>query len=401
MFNKLRTRFSLLVTGITFIVLFVIVIIINVSIYFNVTNRLCSRAKLAYYKPLTITEKADSGSDGDKKLDYSKMLPRYFFIEKDGDTYTLIDNAVYGVSITDYNAAGEEVFSRKSDCGFYLNYYFYRKNNKAVFLDAMSEQETMNSAFILSSSVSAAAFILISVSGFLLSKKVIKPYEELYQSQCRFLTDASHELKTPLAIITANLEILEKEEKTENKWIVSSMAQTDKMRSLVNELVLLNKIEESNGRLEKEEFDVGTDFIEASDCFSSLAIEKNVQYSIDAKEGVTMSANENMMLKLFGILLDNAFKYVNDNGFVALSLKEEKKKIILTFQNSAEKVDKVKMSHCFERFYTVDESHSHHSSGYGIGLSIAYAIVTENNGTISCNADDVRNIVTFTLTFKK
>ncbi len=400
MFNKLRIRFSLLVAGITFIVLFAIVVIMNVAIYFNVTGRLNYRAKMAYNKPLAIVDKI-AENDEAKKPENDRMLPRYFFIEKDGDTYTMSDDKGYGAGLIDYNVAGKEVFSRKSDCGFYSNYYYYRKDNKAVFLDSMSEQETMNSAFILSSSVSASAFLLISLSGFLLSKKVIKPYEELYQSQCRFLTDASHELKTPLAIITANLEILEKEEKNENKWIVSSMAQTNKMRSLVNELVLLNKIEESNGKLEKEEFDVGTDFIEASDSFSSLAIEKNVEYTIDAKEGVTITANENMILKLFGILLDNAFKYVNNNGFVTLSLKEEKKRVILTFQNSAEIVDKAKMSHCFERFYTVDESHSHHSSGYGIGLSIAYAIVTENNGTISCNADDVKNIVTFTLTFKK
>lgn len=399
MFRKLRLHFSLLVTGITFFVLFAIVIIMNVTIYCNVSNHLYTKARIAYTRPLLTKEKAaDTQTDNPEK---NRMLPRYFFIEKNGDTYTLTDDQVYGVGITDCNTVGQEVFSKKDDHGFYMSYYYYRRNNKAVFLDAASEQETIHSTLVLSSSVSASAFFLISASGFLLARKVIQPYEKLYQSQRRFLTDASHELKTPLAIISANLEILDKEEEVENKWIQSSIAQTDKMRGLVNELVLLNKIEESDGHPEMEEFDIGTALLEASDSFASLAIEKNVTFNTDIKEGVSLKANENMILKLIGILLDNAFKYVNKDGFVTISLKEEKKKLTLTFQNSAEKIDKIKMSHCFERFYTVDESHSHHASGYGIGLSIAQAIVNENNGTISCLADDIKNEVSFVITFKK
>ncbi len=403
MFRKLRFRFSFLVTGITFLVLFAIVIIINLSIYFNICCRLNSEAKIAYSRPFEKKEKVDSNTDSgnNDKPDKGKMLPRYFFIEKNGDTYSLSEDQVYGIGMIDVQTAGEDVFSRSKDVGFYNSYYYYRENDKAVFLDAMSEQDVLSSTLILSSSVAASAFVLISASAFLVSRKVIQPYEKLYQSQRRFLTDASHELKTPLAIISANLEILEKENPNENKWVVSSIAQTEKMRSLVNELVLLNKIEESDGNPEMEDFDIGTDFIEASDSFASLAIEKNVTFSTDIKEGVILKANENMILKLFGILLDNAFKYVNENGFVNLSLKEEKKRLVLTFENSAEKVDKDKMSHCFERFYTVDESHSHRSNGYGIGLSIAQAIVNENNGTITCIADEEKNLVSFIVAFKK
>lgn len=399
MFKKLRLHFSLLVAGITFFVLFAIVIIMNVSIYCNVCNHLYTKARIAYTRPFQTKERA--ANDQEDSPEKNRMLPRYFFIEKNGDTYTLTDDQVYGVGIADYNTAGLEVFSKKSDHGFYMSYYYYRRNNKAVFLDAASEQETIRSTLILSSSVSASAFVLISASGFLLSKKVIQPYEKLYQSQRRFLTDASHELKTPLAIISANLEILEKENERENKWVSSSIAQTDKMRGLVNELVLLNKIEESDGHPEMEEFDIGTALLEASDSFASLAIEKNVTFITDVNEDVVLKANENMILKLFGILLDNAFKYVNKDGFVSISLKEEKKKLTLIFQNSAEKIDKTKMSHCFERFYTVDESHSHHASGYGIGLSIAQAIVNENNGTITCVPDDIKNEVSFVISFKK
>ena len=396
MFKKLRLKFTLLTSTISFVTLFVIALCLNSILFYKTSSRLKEDAVVALNYPLEEPNK--QGEINDKN--YGNLLKRFFFITLNNDSYTYYRNNIFPLNQNELISLSNQIFKGNKENGFYNYFYFYRKDNKAVVLDALSEKEAIISTFVVSASISLSAFILITILSFLFSKKVIRPYEKNYESQRRFLTDASHELKTPLAIISANLDVIENENQN-NKWVESSQEQISRMRNLINEMVSLNKIEELNGNIKKDNFDMSSSLLEAIESYDSLSIDNNVKLTYDVSENIHINGDENLILKLYGIFLDNAFKYVNKNGFINIILKENKRKIILTFSNSVDEIDEEKLKYCFDRFYTLDESRSKSKSGFGIGLSIAQAIVKEHDGDIKTYLSDNNKTIYFEIVLKK
>ena len=396
MFKKLRLKFTLLTSTISFITLFVIALCLNSILFYKTSSRLKEDAVAALNYPLEEPNK--QGEINDKN--YGDLLKRFFFITLNDNSYTYYRNNIFPLNQYELVSLSDQIFKGNKENGFYNYFYFYRKDNKAVVLDALSEKEAIISTFVVSASISLSAFILITILSFLFSKKVIKPYEKNYESQRRFLTDASHELKTPLAIISANLDVIENENQN-NKWVESSQEQISRMRNLINEMVSLNKIEELNGNIKKDNFDMSSSLLEAIGSYDSLSIDSNVKLTYDVPENIYINGDENLILKLYGIFLDNAFKYVNKNGFINITLKENKRKVILTFSNSVDEIDEEKLKYCFDRFYTLDESRSKSRSGFGIGLSIAQAIVKEHDGDIKTYLSDNNKTIYFEIILKK
>lgn len=396
MFKKLRLKFTLLTSTISFVTLFVIALCLNSILFYKTSSRLKEDAVVALNYPLEEPNK--QGEINDKN--YGNLLKRFFFITLNNDSYTYYRNNIFPLNQNELISLSNQIFKGNKENGFYNYFYFYRKDNKAVVLDALSEKEAIISTFVVSASISLSAFILITILSFLFSKKVIRPYEKNYESQRRFLTDASHELKTPLAIISANLDVIENENQN-NKWVESSQEQISRMRNLINEMVSLNKIEELNGNIKKDNFDMSSSLLEAIGSYDSLSIDNNVKLTYDVSENIHINGDENLILKLYGIFLDNAFKYVNKNGFINIILKENKRKIILTFSNSVDEIDEEKLKYCFDRFYTLDESRSKSKSGFGIGLSIAQAIVKEHDGDIKTYLSDNNKTIYFEIVLKK
>lgn len=396
MFKKLRLKFTLLTSTISFVTLFVIAFSLNTILYFRTTSRLKDDAIIALKYPLEEQDK----NDGPNNKNNENLLKRFFFITLNDGTYSYYRNNMFPFNEKELTALSDKIFNGNSVNGFYNYYYYYKEENKAVVLDGRSEKESLNSTYIVSTSISFSAFVLITIFSFLFSKKVIKPYEKNYESQRRFLTDASHELKTPLAIISANLDVLENEN-TNNKWISSSQEQISRMRNLINEMVSLNKIEELNGNIKKENFNMSSSLLEAIESYEALSLDNNIKLSYDIPENICINGDESLILKLYGIFLDNAFKYVNKDGSINISLIENKKKVILTFSNSVIDIDEEKLKYCFDRFYTLDESRSKSRSGFGIGLSIAQAIVKEHDGDIKTYLKNDNKTIYFEIILKK
>ncbi len=390
MFKKLRRKFFLLVSGITFASLFLIILILNVTNYATTTNRLTERCNSV----LRLENKNDPHGENRKEV-----TPHYFIVTNNDGTYTYSDTMAFPYSEDEFKSLADKAFSSSSSDGYAGYLYFAKEGNKAAFIDARSEIESFRNTLIVSSSVSFGAFLIISVSSFIFSRPVTKPYERLYDSERKFLTNASHELKTPLAIIMANLDVLSVTY-PENQWVESSIEQSNRMKGLINEMVSLNKIEELSGTSKMEDFDIANDLSEASESYLSLCMKKNVSLNLDVPETSTYKGNEELILKLFGILLDNACKYVNENGYINISLKEEKKKTTIIFSNSVASLNKEKLSHCFDRFYTFNESRNRAEGGYGIGLSIAKAIVNEHHSEIEAKSNKEGNEVSFVLSLK-
>ena len=396
MFKKLRLKFTLLTSTISFVTLFVIGLSLNTILYFKTTSRLKEDAIVALKYPLEEQEKNDGPNDKNNE----NLLKRFFFITLNNNSYTYYRNNMFPLNQNELATLSNNIFKGNKNDGFYNYFYFYKSNNTAVVLDARSEKEAINSTYIISTFICLSAFVLITTFSFLFSKKVIRPYEKNYESQRRFLTDASHELKTPLAIISANLDVLESENEN-NKWVNSSQEQISRMRNLINEMVSLNKIEELNGNTKKEKFNMSDSLLEAIESYESLSIDNNIKFTYNVPENIIYDGDESLILKLYGIFLDNAFKYVSKDGWIHISLKDNKKKVVLIFSNSVEDVDEEKLKYCFDRFYTLDESRSKSRSGFGIGLSIAQAIVKEHNGEIKTYLKDNNKSIYFEIILKK
>lgn len=232
----------------------------------------------------------------------------------------------------------------------------------------------------------AVLFLLIFLSG-----RIVKPFSENYEKQKRFITDAGHELKTPLTIIDADAEVLEMDI-GENEWLRDIQTQTKRLAQLTNSLILLSRMEEQP-RTEKIEFPISDLVEETVETFQALAKTRNKNLSANIQPMLSMSGDEKAVRQLITILLDNAIKYANDGGRIEITLKKQKNMIYLSAFNTVESISKENIMHLFDRFYRVDQSRNSQTGGYGLGLSIAAAIVNAHKGKITASTEDEKSLL--------
>ena len=238
----------------------------------------------------------------------------------------------------------------------------------------------------------AAVYILV----LLMSKRVTKPVEESVEKQRQFITDAGHELKTPITIISANAEVLQMQT-GENQWVDSIKNQTRRLNHLVKNLLELSKLDETVPADQFTDVDLSALVGEVAETFEVPAQAAGKTYQADIQPDIYISGSRDELYKLTSILLDNALKYTNDSGTIKISLQKQRR-ITLSVYNTCESIDPEKTGRLFERFYRADESRSRETGGSGIGLSIAQAIVERHGGRISASTEDGKSI-TFTAVF--
>ncbi len=224
------------------------------------------------------------------------------------------------------------------------------------------------------------------------SGMVMKPIAESYEKQKRFITDAGHELKTPLTIIDANAEVLEME-RGESPWIESIRNQIKRLSGLTQQLVFLSRMEEEKTPLCFTEFSLTDAVLETAKPFLAVAAAKGKTLEISCKEGVSYKGDEATLRQLISLLLDNAMKYSNDNGTIAVALTENGKKKQLAVTNTVEKVGTTSPALWFDRFYRQETSRNSATGGHGIGLSVAQAIVNAHKGKISAAYQNGNQVV--------
>lgn len=215
----------------------------------------------------------------------------------------------------------------------------------------------------------------------MLSKRAIKTEIENARKQKQFITNASHELKTPLAVIRANTEVIEMLQ-GESEWTKSTMSQVDRMDGLVQNLVMITRAAEREDRTAMQEIDVGKVIMDSVDPFRALARQDQKELVVNLAPDVRMVADVSAIQQLCTLLVDNAIKYCDDNGTVEVELSQPKRgRVTLVMRNSFAQGKKAQFNRYFERFYRDDESHSD-AGGYGIGLSVAESICTRYGGSI-------------------
>ena len=397
MISKLKTRFLLLISAFSFGILFLLCLVLNLTLHFQTESVLRSNIATIYSNYISSTN--DAFDD--------EIVPRYFvafsdaskedltadnvFIDKNEFNSKTDDDLINYVLLASHD--GHDDFGRIKQL-YYSKFQYDERYDLYLFVDARSEITSVDTTLYVSIGVSAAAFISISVLGSIFAGKAISPYVELEQKEKMFLTDASHELKTPLSIISANADALSITIPND-EYVTSIKKQAKRMSILVNDMVSLYKTEELLSKKEVTTVDLTELLLDATVPFQKMFLSKNVKVSSSIADSIKVKADETSLMKLFTILIENATKYVNENGKFELKLYEDKKFAYIVFYNTCEKFDLTRLPHIFDRFYSLDPNRSRSTSGYGIGLSIAEEIVLANKGDIKALSSTGKDIAFF------
>lgn len=235
----------------------------------------------------------------------------------------------------------------------------------------------------------AGAFFLLSM---FLSKWALKPVEEAWQQQNQFIADASHELKTPLTVILANLDILLSHRKdtieSQLKWVDNTKSEAASMKQLVEDLLFLARFEAGAAPVVLGDVDLGDAVLNSVLPFEPIAFEKGIQLETQIEQGIHLLGNRAQLKQLAAILTDNACKYAAKNGTVRVSVcLAQGGKPCLKVENTGASIDREVLPHIFERFYREDKARTKKTGGYGLGLSIAKAIVESHRGKITVTSE--------------
>ncbi|MGN0115365.1 MAG: sensor histidine kinase [Acutalibacteraceae bacterium] len=268
-------------------------------------------------------------------------------------------------------------------------------NRRIIFLDCSRKLDSFNtflSASIIMSLIGIAVVFLIIC---FFAGRIIRPIAESYEKQKQFITDAGHEIKTPLTVINANADLL-KMDLGENECITDIMQQTERLKSLTEDLVTLARMEETGSKMQKIDFPISEVVEDAAKPFYNVALQQDKRLICEIQPMLSANGNGAAIQKLTAILLDNALKYSPSGSEIMLTLNQRGKTVLLTVSNhTVSPIEPQSLSHIFDRFYRTDESRNSQTGGHGIGLSIARSIVTAHGGKINAQSKDGS---TFTIT---
>lgn len=264
-----------------------------------------------------------------------------------------------------------------------------------IFLYWGRDLSSFRTVLLYSTLISLGGLLIVFVLIIVLSDFVLKPVEESYIKQKSFITNAGHDIKTPLTVINAEAELIEMDY-GENEYSAEIKRQVSALASLTDKLVFLSKMEESP-EYPMAEFNLSETIKDVCVPYAQTSQTKNITFSADIAEDVSVNGNEELLRRASALLLDNAVKYATAGGEIVVRLKKLGKGAELSFYNTAENVTVGKHDELFERFYRGDKSRNSGTSGNGIGLSVVSAIVQMHKGKITAISDDGKSI-RFTVT---
>ncbi|MBQ9485248.1 MAG: HAMP domain-containing histidine kinase [Clostridia bacterium] len=275
-------------------------------------------------------------------------------------------------------------FSCGADRGNAGDVFFKTQSRGAetiIFAVDMHEKITgFHSALIKTLILLLTVFVALAVIVFILSAKVFEPIKLILAKQKQFISDASHELKTPVSIISASADVIRTEDNA--VYADSIKQQVERLKFLINDLLTLARLDEGNIKSVKETFDLSENVIKTALPFDAVAFENGKSLDCDIEKNVIYEGDANSVRQILNILLDNAVKYAADGGKILVSLKKTGGKIALSVYNDGSLIREKDSAKIFERFFRGDDSRSRESGGNGLGLSIAKSIAAANKWTI-------------------
>ena len=324
-------------------------------------------------------------------------MTRFFavYYDQNGKAAGVFRDYIATVSVEQALSYSSDALSSGRERGYYGDYRYRvlgaSGGSIVVFLNAVPEQQSMKTLLRVSVIVSLlallAAFALITA----FSKKATAPYIKNMQLQKQFITDAGHELKTPLTSISTSADVL-KLETGENEWVDNIQKQAARMSKLVANLVTLSKLDEGAQMPDMCDFSLSDAAWEVSEPFELRAVAQGRKYSRSIEDSITVHGDMAAVQQMISILLDNAFKYSDEGGEIRLSVRKQHKGSVIEVYNTCAEGSLGDISRFFDRFYRADKARSA-DGGTGIGLSIARAVAEAHGGSISAESADGRSIV--------
>ena len=257
---------------------------------------------------------------------------------------------------------------------------------RMTFIDATITMQYFFTFFGLSTTVSLVSLLIIFIMMMVFAQKIIAPIAESYEKQKRFITDAGHDIKTPITIIDADREILEMDI-GENEWLEDIRRQTKRLTKLTNDLIYLSRMEEGTDLKELSNFSLSDVCGEEADSFSAVAKKRELEITSDIEEKIDINGSEEDVRKLLAILFDNAIKYAKEGTNISIKVIKHGRLATVTISNVAENMTEDHCKKMFDRFYRADSSRGT-GGGFGIGLAMAQAIVLSHNGKITADLSD-------------
>lgn len=316
----------------------------------------------------------------------TQFSTRFFSVWLDDEKQIVNTNmdSVSTITEQDVEDYTDKVLKRGKERGW-IGDYRYRimdteDGTTVVFVNGNTYNNTSNRLLFTALLVLLGSASLILILTVVVSKRAVRPVAESYEKQRQFITDANHELKTPLTLILSNLDIVESE-LGKNEWLDDIRSEGERMGLLINQLVTLSRMDESTDSVMREEFNLSSAVADTVSEFESLAEERGHTLTSSISPSVYYYGDESLIRRLTAILLDNAIKYCDAGGNIQLSLTCRRHQV-LTVENTYQDVDKLELNRLFDRFYRADKARTF-SGSFGIGLSIAQSIVKSHKGNIA------------------
>ncbi|MCH5343383.1 MAG: HAMP domain-containing histidine kinase [Acetatifactor sp.] len=415
MIKKLRYQFIAIAMCSMAAVLFLLIGGINVANYVNINRTADLRLDLLSENGGRfdggMPPKPNTSFDRDRRRDrFAEMSAetpfetRFFTVvlKPDGTVMSVNTGQIAAVSTADASKYASALWEDGKEDG-YIGFYKYRAipvsgtlgedNIMYIFLDCQRDLISFRSFLLISVAASLLGMLLVFLLVMYFSKRLVKPVAESYEKQKRFITDASHELKTPLTIIDANTEVLEMTT-GENEWTVSIHNQIKRLSSLTQKLVFLSRMDEGNAEtLTMLDFSLSDAVVETAKPFEAVAATQGKDLSLNITPNLSYCGDEASIRQLVSLLLDNAVKYSTDKGSIRLTLQANGKNKVLTVWNTAQGLTLGRQDVLFDRFYRPDASRNSATGGFGIGLSVVQAIVNAHKGKITAKSEDGESIL--------
>ena len=331
---------------------------------------------------------------------------RYFsvLLSKDAEVLRTDIDRISAVSESTANEYAVSAFGTKKTSGFIGDYRFLlgkpdeMGNRLIVFQDCGASLSNFRSFRNISIFVSVICLLLVGVLVFFASGHIVRPVAESYEKQKRFITDAGHEIKTPLAIISADTDVMEMELSEENEWLSDIKLQTKRLSDLTQDLILLSKMEENSTVLDMKDLDLSALTKAQTGSFQAISTASGKTITSNIEDNIHIQGDKKSIDSLLSIVLDNAVKYCPEGGSIDVRVSRSKRGALIEVTNDTkETISQEECKNMFERFFRTDASRNSTTGGHGIGLSIAKAIVEKHKGRIAA-ASNAEKKLTISIT---
>lgn len=310
---------------------------------------------------------------------------RFFTVWLEGNGQIAKVNMESVFSITEEQAQkyAEDAMKQNCERGWVSDYrfrIFQSKDGTAIVFVNGATSRMMSNRFLLTALlILVGSGIAVLVLIIIISKRAVHPVEESYEKQRQFITDANHELKTPLTLILSDLDILEGEV-GKNEWLDDMRSEGERMRNLINQLVTLSRMDEDHANLCICPFDLSDAVLDTVSEFQSLAGERKKKLEVKVEQSIEYRGDEGLIRRLLAILLDNAVKYCDEGGKIRIAAGSRRHPTIIV-ENTYAGAGDLELERLFDRFYRADKSRTFDGS-FGVGLSVARAIARNHHGDI-------------------